>query len=329
MVKSKFGKDFLTIDAKKTEEQLTEFIRAQIHRKLKKGGAVLGISGGIDSSVVASLCVRALGPERVLGVSMPEKDSNRSSLLLAEKLAMRLGIGFIVEDMTAALGGHGCYQRRDEAIKRVFPDFTSQCKSKITIATDILKRESLNYFKLTVEYPNGTSRSNRMPAKEFLQIVAASNLKQRSRMATLYFHAERLNWAVVGTANKDEHDLGFFVKYGDGGADLKPIAHLFKVQIYQLARHLGIPDEIVDRVPTADTYSAEVTQTEFFFGINFELLDLIWSGLEQGLSAHEVADHLSLTEHQVARVYKDIQQKQRSTKYLRCAPIEWIDGTTS
>jgi len=327
--KSAFCKDFVNIDAPETTKQLVELIQAQIRRELKKSGAVIGISGGVDSSVVAALCVRALGPSHVLGIIMPEQDSSPSSLSLAKMLANQLGIEFHIEDLTATLREHGCYRRRDEAIQHVFPEFTPESKAKITLASDVLNKDSLNYFKLTVEFPDGVSRSKRMPMKQFLQIVAASNLKQRTRMATLYYHAERFNWAVVGTGNKDEHDLGFFVKYGDGGADLKPIVHLFKTQVYQLAKYLCIPEEIARRIPTADTYSAEATQTEFFFGVEFELLDLIWAGLEHGFSVPEVATCLNLAEKQIERVYNDIKQKQRSTEYLRCPPLKWPDPSSS
>jgi NAD+ synthase len=185
-----------------------------------------------------------------------------------------------------------------------------------------LEKDSLNYFKVTVESPDGAVRSKRMPLKEYLQIVAASNFKQRARMAMLYYHAERLNRAVVGTGNKDEHSLGFFVKYGDGGTDTKPIAHLFKLQVFQLAEVLPIPGEIRRRTPTTDTYSAEVTQTEFFFGVDFDLLDLIWHGLDNDVPAEAIAEQLNLTPEQVMRVYKDIRQKQRSTNYLRMPPLE-------
>ena len=317
-----YGKNALDIDSERVADELSKLIEKQIRQDLKRDGAVVGISGGIDSSVVAALCTRALGADKVLGVIMPETDSSPASRELAENLAHHLGIDSIVENITPALKGFGCYRRRDEAIKRIFPEFEPNFKTKITIASNILEKDSLNYFKLTIESPDGKSSSKRMPRKEYLQIVAASNLKQRTRMSTLYYHAERLNWAVIGTGNKDEHLLGFFVKYGDGGADLKPIAHLYKIQVYQLAEYLGIPEEIVGRVPTTDTYSAEVTQTEFFFGVNFDLLDLIWYGLEHDIPPDRVANELDLTEDQVKRVYRDIKQKQRSTEYLRAVPLE-------
>jgi len=193
---------------------------------------------------------------------------------------------------------------------------------KITIGSKLLEREGFNYFNLVVETPDGRSLSKRMPQAEYLQVVAASNLKQRTRMSQLYYHAERLNYAVVGTGNKDEHELGFFVKYGDGGADLKPIAHLFKLQVFQLATVLPVPKEIQNRIPTTDTYSAEVPQTEFFFGVDFDILDPVWYGMENNYAPADIAKGLGLTVDQVERVMKDIQQKKRSTNYLRMEPLE-------
>jgi len=305
-------------------EQLINEIRKQIYQDLKKTGAIVGISGGIDSSVVAALCAYSLGRDKVLGIIMPEKESSPDSQRLAENLALHLGIEYVVEDITNVLEGFGCYGRRNEAIKRVFPEYTPEYDVKITIASNLLEKASINYFNLTIESPKGETISKRMPLNEYLQIVGASNLKQRTRMAYLYYHAERLNRAVVGTGNKDEHELGFFVKYGDGGADLKPIAHLYKIQIYQLAKDLHIPNEIIKRIPTTDTYSSEVTQTDFFFGLDFERLDLIWYALENDIPAEVVGKALDLTEEQVQRVSKDILPKQRTTSYLRSAPINLI-----
>ena len=317
-----FSKDLLRIDADKTADELAAQIKRQIHQDLKRGGAVVGISGGIDSSVVAALCAKALGPDRVLGVIMPEKESASESRRLAEELAAQLGITHLVNNIAPVLEGYGCYKMRNEAIRRVFPDFQDNWTVKITIGSKLLEREGFNYFNLAVEAPDGQTMTKRMPPAEYLQVVAASNLKQRTRMSQLYYHAERLNYAVAGTGNKDEHELGFFVKYGDGGADLKPIAHLFKLQVFQLAEALPVPKEIVKRIPTTDTYSAEVTQTEFFFGIDFDLLDPIWYGMENKFAPAAIAKGLGLTVDQVERVIKDIQQKKRSTNYLRMEPLE-------
>ena len=317
-----FNKDILKIDAKSVAKQLIDTIARQITITLKKRGAVVGISGGIDSSVVLALCAEALGSDKVLGVMMPEKDSSPDSKALALLLAEKFDVETVNEDITGGLEGMGCYPRRDEAIRKVFPEYDSSYKCKITIPTNILDKDSFNFFTLTIEDKAGKSQTKRMPVSVYLQVVAASNLKQRLRMTTLYYHAEKRNWAVVGTGNKDEHSQGFFVKYGDGGADLKPIAHLFKVQVYQLADYLGIPDEIIKRTPTTDTYSAEVTQAEFFFGLDFYLMDMLWYAMEHNVPPAEAAKVLNLTTEQVERGYVNIKRKVEATEYLRMNPLE-------
>ena len=316
-----FSKNLIKIDPANETDKIVSKLKTDILKNLRKKGAIVGISGGIDSSVVLALTVKALGSNRVLGVMMPEKDSNPDNFVLARKLAKNLNVEYIIEDMTDALYGFKSYQRRDDAIRNLFPEYDISYKTKITLPHNILDKNTLNVFYLTIISPEGDEKSVRIPLKEYLQIVAASNFKQRSRMCMLYYHAERLNYAVVGTANKNEHDLGFFVKYGDGGSDVKPIAHLFKTQVYQLAEHLNIPKEIKDRVPTSDTYSAEQTQEEFFFRLPFEMLDTIWYGWEKGYSQEEIAKKLELTEQQVHHVIDDLKRKISTTQYLRMKPL--------
>lgn len=318
----KFNKDSLKIDARLVSEQLAETVVRQIRGTMKKAGAVVGISGGLDSSVVLALCAKALGPKRVVGIMMPETDSSPDSQQLAQLLADKFGVETILESITGGLEGMGCYRRRDEAIRQVFPEYDDSYTNKITIPTNILEKETFNFFNLTISGPDGETKTRRMPPSAYLQIVAASNLKQRLRMTTLYYHAEKRNYAVAGTGNKDEHCQGFFVKYGDGGADLKPIAHLFKVQVYQLAEELGVPDEIINRVPTTDTYSAGSTQEEFFFGLDFYRMDMLWYAMENGVAPEEAASVLGLTEQQVVRAYTNIQRKIDATEYLRLPPLE-------
>ena len=317
----KFSKMSIRIDPSFEYQKIIENLKESVIQKMKKRGAVVGISGGIDSSVVLALCARTFGPEKVLGVMMPESDSNPDSLILARKLAKTYQVEYLVEDMTAALAGFACYRRRDEAIKRVFPEFDSTYKAKITLPKNILEKETLNVFQLTIISPEGEEKTVRLPVREYLQIVAASNFKQRSRMSMLYYHAESRNYAVIGTGNKNEHQQGFFVKYGDGGADVKPIAHLFKTQVYQLAKYLGVPEEIQKRTPTTDTYSAEQTQEEFFFRLPFEILDTIWYGWEQKVEPEEIAKALNLKAEQVRNVIHDIQRKISTTEYLRMEPL--------
>lgn len=315
-----FSKSMIRIDPEAETERIVEGLREIVGRRFHKRGAVIGISGGIDSSVCLALAVKAFGPDKVLGITMPEADSNPDSEVLARKLAMHFGVEYLVKDMTAALAGFGAYARRDQAINKIFPEYDATYKAKIVLPSALGEKDQLNVYQLTIISPEGETMTKRAPLKEYLDIVAASNFKQRSRMAMLYYQAERLNYAVIGTANKNEHDQGFFVKWGDGGADVKPIAHLFKTQVFQLGEYLGVPKEIRERVPTTDTYSAECTQEEFFFRVPFEIGDVVWYAMEKGVPAGEVAAEMGLTEEQVINIQSDIRRKIRTTEYLRAEP---------
>jgi len=310
-----------SFDPEAEVNRLANRLRADLSTPLHRRGAVVGVSGGVDSAVVLALCVRALGASRVLAVLLPERESSPESAALASAWAEQLGVEVVLEDITQALEGAGGYARRDSAIRRVFPEYGEGWRSKITLPGGLLDEETLNVFSLTVVDPSGIEHRQRIPPSAFSQIVAASNFKQRLRMAMLYYHAERLNFAVVGTANKDEHDLGFFVKHGDAGVDLAPIQHLFKVQVYRLAEVLGVPAIIRERTPTSDTYSAGSTQEEFFFRLPFDVLDGVWAAWEEGIPGLEIAGRTGLTEEQVERVVKDLLGKQRTTEYLRLAPL--------
>ncbi|MCK5076472.1 MAG: NAD(+) synthase [Calditrichia bacterium] len=320
-----FTKDALILNVEDEAKRIIDNLKDQVLHRMKKQGAVIGISGGIDSSIVLALSAKIFGPERVLGVLLPEQDSSKDSITLAIKLAEHYGVKYIIEDITAALAGYNCYNRRDEAMKKIFPEFNPAYKAKIVLPTDLLERNSMNIYHLTIISPEGEEKTKRMPMKEYLQIVAATNFKQRTRMSMLYYHAERLNYAVMGTGNKNEHDEGFFVKWGDGGADVKPIAHLFKSQVFQLAEYLGVPKEICERIPTTDTYTAECTQEEFFFRLPYQILDTVWYAMENGYSVEEVAREMDLSAEQVKRVWDDITRKIKATEYLRMHPLEIND----
>ena len=304
-------------------EKITSKLNYDLQHSLKRKGAIIGISGGIDSSVTLGLAVKALGPERVIGVMLPEKDSSNESKDLAVLLAEKFGIKTIEENITPALTGFGCYMRRDEAVKAVFPEYDANLFTmKIGLSQEQIKHNLPPLFSLTIVDANGNSKSKVLPLKEYLQIVAASNFKQRCRMSMLYYHAERLHYAVIGTPNKHEVDQGFFVKHGDGGADILPIAHLYKTQVYQFAEFLGIPEEIIKRTPTSDTYSAEQTQQEFFFQLPFYEMDMIWYGYENGYDIEVVADTLGKTKAEIQSIYNNFLRKQNTTEYLRLAPIK-------
>ncbi len=315
-----FSREVLRLDAAKAIDSISTAIRTQVHKVLRRKGAVIGVSGGVDSSVCAALCARALGKESVLVLFMPDRDSSKDSLRLGRLLAQTFDLPSRVEDIEPALTAAGCYERQIEAIRMVFPEYGEGWKSKITIPS-ILAGERLNLFRLEVETPAGERRSERMGPAAYLQLVAATNFKQRTRKMMEYYHADRLSYAVCGTPNRLEYDQGFFVKGGDGSADFKPIAHLYKTQVYELARALGVPDEICSRQPTTDTFSLPQSQEEFFFALPFDKMDLCLYGLNHGVPPAEAAGVIGIRPEQVERVYKDIEAKRRTTLPLHMMPL--------
>ncbi|HNS96811.1 MAG TPA: NAD(+) synthase [Polyangiaceae bacterium] len=315
-----FSRDVLKIDAAAVAETIQAQIREQVLGTLRRKGAVVGLSGGIDSSVVAALCARALGKERVLGLFMPEHHSSDDSLMLGQMLVSAIGIDAQIENLGPTLEAAGCYRRQEEAIRTVFPEYGPGFKSKITLPS-ILEGNRLNVFQLTIQTPQGEIKSSRMKPAAYLQLVAATNFKQRLRKMMEYYHADRLNYAVAGTPNRLEYDQGFFVKQGDGAADFKPIAHLYKTQVFALAEFLGVPEEIRRRTPTTDTYSMAQTQEEFYFALPYDRMDLCLYGHNHGVAPAEVAPVVDLLPDQVERVYKDIEAKRRTTQYLHLRPL--------
>jgi NAD+ synthase len=310
-----FSRDVLRIDEPKVASGIEVALREQVLGILRRRGVVVGLSGGVDSSVVAALCVRALGPDRVLALLMPERDASPDALRLGRLVADRLGVRCIVEDVGPALEGLGCYARQAEAIRTVFPEYGPGWRCKLSLPS-LLDGERLNVTTLTVEDPTGNRRTARLPLAAYLQLVAATNFKQRARKTVEYYHADRLAYAVAGTPNRLEYDQGFFVKQGDGAADVKPIAHLFKTQVYALAAHLGVPEEIRRRPPMTDTFSMPQTQEEFYFALPYADMDACLWAHEHGTPAAEVAAALGLEPSQVERVYLDIEAKRRATRYL-------------
>jgi len=318
-----FSKDILRIEnIASVVNDLTERLKNDVSFLLRRRGAIVGISGGIDSSVTMALAAKALGPEHVVGIIMPEKDSSGESKSLALKLADRFGVKTIEENITGALDGFACYKRRDEAVAKVFPEYdpaTYQMKIGIKAVSNNLPP----VFSVTIIDKNGVSQSKMLPPNEYMQIVAASNFKQRARLSMLYYHADRLHYAVIGTPNKHEVEQGFFVKYGDGGADVMPIAHLYKSQVYQLAEHLGVPQEIIDRTPTTDTYTAEQTQEEFFYQMPYQEMDLIWYAFENNISPEETGSVMGKTADEIKLIFNNLSRRKVTTDYLRMAPVKY------
>ncbi|HET9314487.1 MAG TPA: NAD(+) synthase [Vicinamibacteria bacterium] len=308
----------LKLDAAREADRICDWIRATTH-DVKRRGAVVAFSGGIDSSVVGSLCVRALGKENVAGLLMPEEDSGPETLGLSTSIVEHLGISYRLENLTPILAAVGCYRRRDEAIRSVVPDYQEGWKHKIVLP-GVLDTDSYRVYSIVVQTPEGQQRKERLPVGAYLAIVAATNFKQRTRKMMEYHEADRLNYVVAGTPNRLEYDQGFFVKLGDGSADLKPIAHLYKTQVYQMAEFLGVPAEIRKRPPTTDTYSLPQSQEEFYFSLPYDRMDLCLYARDNDYTAAEAAAGLGLTAEQVERVYRDIEGKRRFARYLHLEP---------
>lgn len=312
-------RELLKIDPAAEADRIAATIRGFL-RDMKKRGAVLGLSGGVDSSVTAALCARACGPQSVLGIFMPETDSSPVSMTLGRRAADALGIRTELEDISEILRAAGCYRRRDAAIRSVIPEYGDEYGAKIVLP-DLLGAAVYPLYSVVVRSPAGEERKVRLPLEAYLAIVAATNFKQRTRKMMEYYHADRLNYAVAGTPNRLESDQGFFVKNGDGAADFKPIAHLYKSQVYALAQYLKVPPEIVARQPTTDTYSLQQSQEEFYFTLPYEQMDIAAFACDHGIAAADAAAELALSVNKLERVYQLIESRKRAARYLHMSAL--------
>jgi NAD+ synthase len=315
---SRLSWQVLDLDLHAATRQITEKLKEITASRLHKRGLVVAVSGGIDSSVCAALSVAALGRERVFALLLPERDSSGESVSRGRELAEHLGVNYVVQDIAPTLEAIGCYSWRDAAIRRVIPQFGDGWRMKIVIRGGLEGR--VNHFRMHALAPDGTQYDEALGFKEYLDIVAATNFKQRVRKTLEYFHADRLNYAVVGTPNRLEYDQGFFVKNGDGSADVKPIAHLYKTQVYALATHLGLPPSICGATPTTDTYSLPQGQDEFYFALPYRQMDLALWALNHNVPADQVAELLNISVERAELIYADIRTKRRATRYLHLPP---------
>jgi NAD+ synthase len=314
-----FSPDTLKIDPKAEVAKIVAALRSQL-RSLRKWGLVLGLSGGIDSSVSLALAVEAVDKRNVQVLFMPERDSDHESLDLGRLVAGHYHVEGVLEDIGPTLDALGCYERRDAAIRTIVPDYGRDWACKVVIGQSG-EGKGYTMSSLVVRAPDGVQSTHRMPSEVYLAVVAATSMKQRTRKLLEYSHADRLNFAVLGTPNRLEYDQGFFVKNGDGAADVKPLAHLYKSQVYQLAEYLGVPEEIRRRPPTTDTYSLPQSQEEFYFALPYDLMDLCLYGLNNNIASTDVARATGLTEEQVLTVWRDIASKRKATRYLHTGPL--------
>jgi len=313
-----FSRDILQIDAERVTERIIANIRSQA-RKFKKQGAIVALSGGIDSSVVGALCVRALGQGHVFGLALPEKESSEETRRLSRLIIEHLGIENETVEVTPILEALGSYRCRDEAIRRLIPEYGPEWRCKIVLPS--IMESDYRFFSVVVQHPAGETRKVRLTSSAYLEVLAATNYKQRVRKMLEYYHADRLNYLVAGTPNRLEYDQGFFVKQGDGAADIKPIAHLYKTQVYRLAEYLEIPEAVRSRPPTTDTYSLPQSQEEFFFSLPYDQMDLCLFGYLHGVGASEVGNVIGVAPALVIRVFRDIEAKRAAAAYLHMPPV--------
>lgn len=316
----KFSRDVLSMNLEDKATLLAQRLRDSVLSTLKRRGVVVAVSGGVDSACVAALATRALGPERVHALLLPERESSDESLALGEELCRALNIPWTTVDIAPVLSALGCYAARDASVRSVFPAFSPEMPWKIVLNGDRLNSDALNVFHIVVQAADGEHKV-RLPPRAYLEIVAATNFKQRVRAMLSYYHADRLVFAVAGTPNRVEFDQGFFVKVGDGAADVKPIAGLYKSQVVALAAHLGVPLSIVQRPPTTDTFSLAQSQEDFYFQVPYRTLDLLLWAKNNDVPLDECARALDLSTTQVQRVWNDITQKRRTTAYLHASPL--------
>lgn len=307
------------LDCASEVDRICDVIRNAL-RNFRKQGMVVGLSGGIDSSVTAALCVKAVGPARVFGIHMPDRDSSAETLSLSRSISDHFAFDSVHEDITPQLEAADCYRRQVEAIRKVLPEYGECWKSKIVLQSSV-SESRVNFFNIVAQSPSGETITKRLNSEAYLGVVAATNFKQRVRKMMEYYHADRLNYAVSGTPNRLEYDQGFFVKLGDGAADIKPIAHLYKTQVYELAEYLGVPDHVRKRPPTTDTYSLPQGQDEFYFALPHTQMDVCLYGKNHNIDPGSVAEFLKIDEKRIESVYHDIDQKRSTTKYLHAAPI--------
>ncbi len=309
-----------SLDAPATASRLESFLRHEIFDRMHRRGAVVGVSGGIDSAVVLALCVRALGRNRVLGLRLPERESQPSSLDYAELVCRTYGVDMETVDITPMLDSFGVYVRREAVVHRIFPNFGKGWTYRLRLPDSLLEEDRIGLYRLEVRAPDGTVESRQLNYTDFLTLTATTNIKQRVRMIHLYHAAESRRYAVAGTTNLTEAAEGFYVKYGDGGVDVEPIAQLYKTQVFMLAEYLGVPEEIRSRMPSPDTYSFPVSDQEFYFAASYPVVDAALAGMRLGLDNESLATATGLSSLQAGRLREELEKRAASTGHLREMP---------
>ena len=315
--------DFLQIkDLETTVNSITNFIKNEVFEKFQKSGAVLGLSGGIDSAVTCGLCLKSLNPEKILGLIMPERESDSQSQETAENVGKKFNIETKVIDITNILESFGVYEKKENIVKEKFPDFDSECKYRVVVPPKLESSVGIPYLEILDG--KGIAHKNKISSSEFLYLTAATSIKHRVRMALLYYHAEKNHLVVAGTTNKSEYMQGYFVKYGDGGSDIEPLVNLYKSQIYQLGKFLNVPNEVISKDASPDVWSYATNDEEFFYSVPYKIVDLILYGRENNLSIDEIQKHSKISIENIEKLLKFQDLKHIKSNHMREMPHSWL-----
>jgi len=319
--------DFVKIkDLEKTTNRICEFIKDEISNKFQKKGAIVGLSGGIDSAVTAALCTKSLGSEQILGIILPEKESDLSSQILAKKVGEKYNFETKIIDITKILESFGVYDTKEQIVKERFPDFSTECKYRVVIPPKSKNIVGIPFLEILDE--ENKQHKLKISSSEFLTLTAATSIKHRVRMTMLYFYGEKNNFSVVGTTNKSEFQQGYFVKYGDGGSDIEPLVNLYKSQIYQLGEFLEIPNEILTKNASPDVWSFSTSDEEFFYSVPYDVVDLILYARENKLSTKDVQKISNMSLEDIENLFQIQNQKQLKSQHMREIPHSWVPDFT-
>ena len=309
----------LNRNAEKIAETIRIFIKDQI-AGFKKKGVVIGVSGGIDSAVTLTLAVQELGKDNVYGLLLPEKESAASSASLGADICETLGVTYEEVSISPILESLAIYDKKEEIIKRTCPEYDPYIHKTSLVLPDLLNQDLLNVPYIQLVKNDETIAEHRLKASNYLELIGLQNVKQRSRMLVQYMYAEKMNYAVCGTTNKTEIALGQFVKYGDGGVDIEPLGDCYKTQVYTLAKHLNVNETIIQRSPSADTWSHYTSDEDFYWRMPIHILDQLLYAQEHQLSVEEIEKNTGLSEETINKTQRHINRIRNTTAYVRAAP---------
>jgi NAD+ synthase len=310
------------------KEKLPPFIKETVVNDLKKDGIVIGVSGGVDSALIATLAVKALGPDHVYGLILPEKESSPSSRELATRLCKKLKIPYGEVPITPMLESFGIYSQKESILRELFPQYDPVIHTtNLFLPPGISSLSLLALPSIRLSNEKGSISTKRLSAPQYLKLISLQNVKQRTRMIVLYMHAEKMNYSVSGTTNKSELLTGYFVKFGDGGVDLEPIADLYKLQVYNLSEMLNIDTKIISRAPSPDTWSHFTSDEDFYLRMPYDILDQLLYAEEHDLPSEVVQKSTGLNASQIESAFKHIHTMKNASRMLQLPPPVYKEKT--